>query len=181
MQDEDFAWPDIADCIAFRDKCYAAVEALIARMPEPREKPVTMDSPYWYGSDRSCDCPVSARLVGCRALFMSFEHERIHLETSSVLIHQLPIDSVIQVRKRLCQIRDVLIRYIAVDRVQPKGWRTAPTFAPSPSQAPANKFVTLDGGSVEIGKPRDFPSFGWCVGDVIITPHVVSHDLAWQG
>jgi len=73
------------------------------------------------------------------ALFMGFEHERIHLETSSVLIRQLPVDSV----------------------CQPAGWRTAGTLAPSPSDAPENALIDVPAGPVTIGKPRSFPSFGW--------------------
>ena len=37
--------------------------------------PVTHDDPWW-------------------SVWMSIEHERIHLETSSVLIRQMPVDSV---------------------------------------------------------------------------------------
>ena len=70
---------------------------------------------------------------------MGFEHERIHIETSSVLIHQLPIDCV----------------------VQPEGWRTAPTFAPTPDAAPSNEIVSVSPQTVVLGKPLDFPSFGW--------------------
>lgn len=120
MQSEDFAWPDLDEACQFRDACKTAVEAAIMKMPPPCSKPVTMDSPWW-------------------ALFMGFEHERIHLETSSVLIRQLPVDSV----------------------EEPAGWRTAPTFARQPGDAPANALVTVPAGPATIGKPLDFPSFGW--------------------
>lgn len=46
------------------------VEDVIMEMPEPKDQPLTMDSPYWV-------------------LMMGFEHEHIHLETSSVLIRQV--------------------------------------------------------------------------------------------
>lgn len=96
------------------------VEGVITNMPHPRDVPVTMESPLW-------------------SLFMGFEHERIHLETSSVLIHQLPIDCV----------------------VQPEGWRIGPSFAPEPSAVPVNSVVDVPAGKVVLGKPTSFPSFGW--------------------
>jgi len=122
MQQEDFAWPDIADVEAFRRRVKEVVEAAIAVMPIPSEgSPINADSPYW-------------------ALLLGFEHERIHLETSSVLIHQLPFDCVLQ----------------------PAGWRTAPTFALSPASAPSNSLVEVASPTdVVLGKPCDFPSFGW--------------------
>ncbi len=120
MQSEDFAWPDMSESCAFREQCKLAVEAAIIAMPPPCSTPITMDSPWW-------------------ALFMGFEHERIHLETSSVLIRQLSVDSV----------------------EEPVGWRTAPSFAPQPGNAPVNELVSVPAGLVSLGKPRDFPNFGW--------------------
>lgn len=122
MQDEDFAWPTVAEVVTFRASVYDAVVAVVNGMPyHPRDVPITMDSPYW-------------------SLVMGFEHERIHLETSSVLIRQLPLASV----------------------VTPPGWRTAPSFAlEAPEAAPANGLVAVPEGVASIGKPRDYPSFGW--------------------
>ena len=120
MQDEDFAWPDVSEAVAYRARVKAAVEGLIRGMPDPRSSPVTMNDPLW-------------------ALFLAFEHERIHTETSAVLIHQLPIASV----------------------VEPPGWRTAPSRAHTPAAAPPNALVPSAPATVVLGKPRDFPSFGW--------------------
>jgi len=121
MQDPDFPWPDVAEVVEFRARVFEKVEAVIRAMPHPRDEPVTMSSPYW-------------------ALFMGFEHERIHLETSSVLMRQLPIDLV----------------------AAPRGWRTAPSYAPAPADAPANALVAVaTSETVVLGKPKDFPSFGW--------------------
>ncbi|RYG47924.1 SAM-dependent methyltransferase, partial [archaeon] len=120
MQDEDFAWPSVEDMMSFRARVKEAVDAAIQRMPHPCEVPVTPASPYW-------------------SLFMGFEHERIHIETSSVLIRQLPIDMV----------------------QTPKGWRTAPSLAPTPDAAPVNELVPVEAGTAVLGKPTSFPSFGW--------------------
>ena len=89
-------------------------------MPNLSEQPITMESPLW-------------------SLVMAFEHERIHLETSSVLMRQLPIDCVIE----------------------PKGWRIAPSFVTDPKTAPSNEIVTVPTGTAILGKPTNFASFGW--------------------
>jgi formylglycine-generating enzyme required for sulfatase activity len=120
MQDEDFAWPDVAEVIKFRNDTRKSVEDAIRSMPDPKDVAITQDSPYW-------------------SLLMGFEHERIHVETSAVLIHQLPIDALV---------------------AQP-GWRTAPSYAALPASAPVNELVRVDAGISVLGKPRSFPSFGW--------------------
>jgi len=121
MQEEDFKWPDVADTIAFKDKCYAVVQKVIDELPASlAQKPITMDVPLW-------------------SLPMGFDHEKIHLETSSVLMRQLPIDAV----------------------VRPEGWKYASSHAALPENAPQNKLVRVEAGQVVLGKPKDFPTFGW--------------------
>lgn len=120
MQEEDFKWPDLSEAIEFKEKAKLAIERVIEDMTPCNEKAVTMDDPLW-------------------ALFMGFDHERIHLETSSVLMRQLPIDAV----------------------VKPDGWCYAPTNAPTPDKAPQNALLHVPAGKAVLGKPRDFPSFGW--------------------
>jgi len=120
LQDCDFPWPDVAEAQAFRLKCKAAVEECIKGMKPPCEEEITMRSPLW-------------------ALFMGFEHEKIHLETSSVLFRQLPVSSV----------------------VRPITWKYAGTLAPAPAAAPSNELVSVPAGVAVLGKPVDFPSFGW--------------------
>ena len=120
MQDADYAWPTVAEAEAFRQRVRAAVIDLIKRMPDPKETPITMESPYW-------------------AVVMGFEHERIHIETSSVLIRQLPIDCV----------------------NKPTTWRDCPFRAGSPAAAPANALVPQAPTRVVLGKPDDFPQYGW--------------------
>jgi 5-histidylcysteine sulfoxide synthase/putative 4-mercaptohistidine N1-methyltranferase len=80
-------------------------------------------------------------------LFMSFEHERIHLETSSVLMREMA--------------RPMLTK--------PTGW------APNHPSAPAvdtfepvrgvdymsNPLIPVAAGQVDLGKPEAVPSFGW--------------------
>ncbi|MEZ5690304.1 MAG: 5-histidylcysteine sulfoxide synthase [Rickettsiales bacterium] len=118
--DQDI-WPSVAEVKEYRKVVYNTIRDIIENHPLLNEEnlPVTQKSPMW-------------------ALVMGFEHERIHLETSSVLIRELPIE---YVRK-------------------PKEW---PDFysIKSDSHYPQNEMIELSKSRVFLGKPEDFPSFGW--------------------
>ncbi|MBN9698699.1 MAG: DinB family protein, partial [Zoogloea sp.] len=77
MSKNEMEWPDFAEAHTYRARVYTTVRHLIETHPDLAEghAPITMNHPLW-------------------ALFMGFEHERIHLETSSVLIRELPVDLV---------------------------------------------------------------------------------------
>lgn len=70
-------------------------------------------------------------------LSVSFCTCRLHLETSSVLLRQFPIEFL----------------------ERPLNWRYAPMSAAVP--VGKNQFIQLSEGQVILGKPTDFPSFGW--------------------
>ena len=123
-------WPAVAEVRAYRRRVYEAVAEVIATHPglAPGHAPALADSPLW-------------------ALAMAFEHERIHLETSSVLLRELPKPLV----------------------ARPAGWvadhpsvPAADVFAPVAGvDYPANPMLAVAGGRVALGKPADYPSFGW--------------------
>ncbi|MBX9720793.1 MAG: hypothetical protein K2X81_05330, partial [Candidatus Obscuribacterales bacterium] len=71
-------WPSIDECLSYRKRVYDVVLDLIESHPDLADghEQITQEHPLW-------------------ALFMGFEHERIHLETSSVLIRELPIHLVV--------------------------------------------------------------------------------------
>lgn len=106
------SWPTAAEVRDFRR---AALPAILAAV-DALEAPPSWDSPGW-------------------ALLMGAEHERIHFETSSVLIRQLPLESV----------------------RPPEGW----THAPSTGVSPANDAVSFEGGVVVLGKPERPRTYGW--------------------
>ncbi|XP_065904281.1 hercynine oxygenase-like isoform X2 [Dysidea avara] len=111
-----YKWPSLADVLEYRRQVKEVVIDVIENAP--LEFPITPQSPWW-------------------SLFMGMEHERIHLETSSVLIRQLPIDHV----------------------QKPTNWIYAP---PKISDAAVrNEMITVPEGTVRFGKPVDFPSYGW--------------------
>lgn len=111
-----YKWPAISEVVEYRQ----IVRDLILKVIDdtPLELPVTMDSPWW-------------------ALMMGMEHERIHLETSSVLIRQMPIEMV----------------------QRPEGWTYGPVKSAKPVKK--NKMVTAKTTEVTLGKPTNFPSYGW--------------------
>lgn len=113
-------WPSIEAVRNYRWQAYDLITTLIKTHPflSADHMPITMKSPMW-------------------ALVMGFEHERIHLETSSVLIRELPVE---YVRK-------------------PEAWpNSVPGNKITPSQ---NTMIMMPETVVSLGKPDNFPSFGW--------------------
>lgn len=122
MSKNEMQWPAIEEVHAYRKQVYALVNDVISTHPglAPGAPPVTQDDPLW-------------------ALFMGFEHERIHLETSSVLMRELPL------------------RLVA----RPVNWPADHPSVAARNPAPANPLVAVPAGDVTLGKPRDWPSYGW--------------------
>lgn len=71
------------------------------------------------------------------ALMMAIEHDRIHFETSSVLIRQYPLHVV----------------------ARPAGWNYAPMAGAA--DAELHKMLEVGTTDITIGKSRHFPTFGW--------------------
>jgi 5-histidylcysteine sulfoxide synthase len=111
-------WPEVAAVSQYRQQVYALLHRLIETHPLP-DQPINQQSPLW-------------------ALVMGFEHERIHLETSSVLMRELPIECV----------------------RRPEAWPALGARTPG-RRAPENRMVAVEACTVQVGKPNDFPSFGW--------------------
>lgn len=109
-----YDWPTVAAVKAYRDQVRAVLDSLIRTLP--LTLPITWESPWW-------------------GIMMGIEHERIHLETSSVLIRQLPLDQVQQLTF----------------------WDICPE-AGEPSQ---NQLLPVVGGMVQLGRPKDHPLYGW--------------------
>ena len=112
--------------LQYRRKAYALVSHVIATHPcfdAPGEQRGMENHALW-------------------ALAMGFEHERIHIETSSVLLREMPVH---------------LLH-------QPMQWPmphpAALDAAAAVSKPPENEMVTIPSGEVLVGKPTDWPSFG---------------------
>jgi len=109
-----YDWPARQEVKAYRDKVRELVDGLIRRMP--MNLPITWENPFW-------------------AIMMGIEHERIHLETSSVLIRQLPIDQV--------------VKHPFWDICREAG------------EPPRNRLMPVRGGRVVLGKSADHALYGW--------------------
>ncbi|KAK3089792.1 hypothetical protein FSP39_006572 [Pinctada imbricata] len=111
-----YQWPTVEETVEYR----RVVKNLVLKLIQdtPLELPITMESPWW-------------------ALLMGIEHERIHIETSSVLIRQLPVDMV----------------------TKPDEWIYGPMKSGEP--VTSNPMVKVDKREITYGKPFNFPSYGW--------------------
>lgn len=131
MNKNHMQWPTISEVRDYRRQVYDTVSELLASTPllaNPQGTTVLQDHPLW-------------------ALVMGFEHERIHFETSAVLIRELPLHLVRQPEQ--WRLHD--------SATNTKGW-----VAPEEGKNyPRNELLDAAGGPVAIGKPDDFPSFGW--------------------
>ena len=114
LNEQHYDWPAIDELRAYRGKVAAAVNELIDTVEF--SLPIGWESPMW-------------------PIMMGIEHERIHLETSSVLIRQLDLKQV-----------------KPLDLFKP--CRTC-------GEAPENALVAVAGGTVELGKSRDHRLYGW--------------------
>lgn len=73
LDETNYGWPSVAETKAYRDKVRILVDGFIRGCEA--KLPISWEDPLWI-------------------ILMGIEHERIHIETSSVLIRELPIDKV---------------------------------------------------------------------------------------
>lgn len=109
-----YDWPTVAEVTEYRDKARQTIGQLIKTLPF--NLPISWDNPLWI-------------------IMMGIEHERIHLETSSVLIRQVQLQA---------------LRPIST-------WNLCSEAAP----APENKLIPVAGGPLKIGKSLNDPLYGW--------------------
>ncbi|MFC5289091.1 5-histidylcysteine sulfoxide synthase [Actinokineospora guangxiensis] len=129
MSKNEMLWPSVSDIKDYRATVYGQVRELIENTDFAQElgRPIGMRDPAW-------------------AIFLGFEHERIHLETSSVLIREMPLR---------------LVSPPAAWPAPAPDRRTTATHKPAADSYPANGMVAVAARTVPLGKPVDFPSFGW--------------------
>ena len=114
LDDARYDWPAVAEVRAYRDKVREVVDQVIRNTPFAL--PIGWNDPFW-------------------AVLMGIEHERIHLETSSVLMRQH-----------------------ALKYVKPHpAWQPCRESGP----APANALVAIPAGKVVLGRSFTDPIYGW--------------------
>ncbi|WP_448569789.1 5-histidylcysteine sulfoxide synthase [Thalassotalea ganghwensis] len=114
LDSSHYDWPAVEDVRAYRDQVYHLVNQLIDNME--LTLPINQDSLAWV------------LLMGC-------EHERIHLETSSVIMRMLPL------------------QYLT----------PSAQWAPCPyiGKAPSNSLVSVPAQEIELNKADDDLTYGW--------------------
>jgi 5-histidylcysteine sulfoxide synthase len=135
---KDIDWPEVDQVWQYRETAKAEITAVINTMP--LNLPIHQHHPCW-------------------ALLMAIEHSRVHFETSSMLLRQLPIERL----KR------------------PPEWN----YAPSNGDIPQNEMQEISGGVVKLGKPADDLTFGWDIEyghlEVAVKPFLASQYLITNG
>ncbi|MGB3237039.1 MAG: 5-histidylcysteine sulfoxide synthase [Geitlerinemataceae cyanobacterium] len=131
-------WPQVAEVWKYREQAYSVISEVIKTTS--MTLPILPDSPLW-------------------ALMMGIEHQRIHIETSSMLFRQLPIEKV----KR------------------PQNWE----YAPFNGYTPENEMLEVAGGVAKLGKAFDDPTYGWDIDygsrTVEVSPFLASKYLITNG
>jgi len=115
LDDKNYEWPSVAKVQEYRNEVRELVNELIDE--QPLETPIKWDDPFWI-------------------IMMGIEHEKIHLETSSVLIRQLPLAYV-------------------------KSHDDWPIFVDFGDQAPENSLIQVKDGTVKQGKEMPSETYGW--------------------
>ncbi len=114
LNEQHYDWPTLEETQLYRDKVYTLLNDLIETLP--LELPITWESPWWV-------------------ILMGIEHENIHLETSSVLIRQLPFAKI----------------------KENDAWIECEKYG----EAPDNLLVDVPAGRVTLGKSKNARLFGW--------------------
>lgn len=99
----------------YREQVYQAIVKLIKGLTNIA-LPINQEHPLW-------------------ALMMAIEHQYIHIETSSMLIRQLPVAKL----------------------QRPPNWQ----YAPTNGYTNTNGMVEIKHGKVHLGKPQDSATYGW--------------------
>ena len=114
LNEAHYDWPTREEVQTYRNEVREVVGQLIRTMP--LRLPIHWNDPFW-------------------AILMGIEHQRIHLETSSVIIRQLPID---------------LVQSLPL-------WE----ICGESGEAPINELLPVPGGTVRLGKERSHLLYGW--------------------
>ncbi len=114
LNEAHYDWPLVSEVRKYRKEVRTMVENLIIELP--LNMPINWNEPFWV-------------------ILMGIEHQRIHIETSSVLIRQLPID----------KLQTNLLFQICTEA----------------GSAPENELLKIKSGTVHLGKERNNALYGW--------------------
>ncbi|MCF6319594.1 MAG: 5-histidylcysteine sulfoxide synthase [Proteobacteria bacterium] len=114
LDEQNYEWPTVVEVQDYRNKVRQLVNDLIDSLP--LDMPIKWEDPFWI-------------------MLMGIEHEKIHIETSSVLIRQLPLDW-----------------------VKPHGdWK----ICSDDNDVVENQLIAVADGTVKQGKEQLSETYGW--------------------
>jgi len=114
LNESNYKWPDVDAVREYRKRVRELVDELIGTLEFTL--PITEDSPMWI-------------------ILMGIEHERIHIETSSVLHRQMPLEYIKEIPEfPICQ---------------------------ESASAPRNEMLPVPALHVKLGKKREHHLYGW--------------------
>ena len=114
LDEGHYRWPEVGAVREYRRRVREIVDTLISTLP--LSLPITPKSPWWV-------------------ILMGIEHERIHIETSSVLHRQMPLEF-----------------------ITPSGQYS---FCEDTGSYRENTLVRVEGAAVRLGKKRNHFLYGW--------------------
>jgi 5-histidylcysteine sulfoxide synthase/putative 4-mercaptohistidine N1-methyltranferase len=114
LKPDNYQWPDVNDVREYRNQVKALILDMIEQMP--LELPIRKDSLAWV-------------------MLMGIEHERIHIETSSVIMRMMDLKYLDQHDK----------------------WQSCKDTA----KAPSNTLLAVFGKTLQLGKPGSNDTYGW--------------------
>ena len=117
-----YDWPSVDAVRRYRAAMRELVDDFIRTMP--LELPIRWNSPAWL-------------------ILMGIEHERIHLETSSVIMRQMPLEELRHGAELTAEERRL--------------WGSCP----ASGEPPANEWLPVPSTRVRLGKRNDDRTYGW--------------------
>ncbi len=114
LNEDNYNWPSVAEVRQYREVVKKRIIQLIEDLP--LELPIDWNNSFW-------------------PIIMGIEHQNIHIETSSVLIRQLPIE----------KLQKGIFNHTCEEDSAP----------------PKNELVPVEGAEVELGKSSQHPLYGW--------------------
>lgn len=126
MSKNSQSWPPLVEVISYRSKVYKLIKKIIEEHAGFEKLLLSRESGVWV-------------------LLMCFEHERIHIETSSVLFREMSHE----LFKKPAQWPNY---YPIVENSKKQPCAGI--------EYPCNQFIDLVQGEVQLGKPPNWPSYG---------------------
>lgn len=114
LNEENYDWPTVAEVREYRKTVKAEITKLIKELP--LALPINWENPFW-------------------PIIMGIEHQNIHIETSSVLIRQLPVDKLqTGIFSNICDDDQAIV---------------------------TNELIDVEGSKIKLGKAQSHPLYGW--------------------